>query len=301
MMNVENGNIDIFKAKMFHMNDMIIGVPTEIGPRILFLASKKRPKINLFNVLPNVETPTKDGLWKMYGGHRLWSSPEEKPRTYSIDNSPVKITATKDSFTIHGNPEKENSILKEITVKPLQQKGIQVIHSIRNIGRWPIQIACWSITIMKQRGFAIIPIKASKVDKDGLLPDRRIVFWPYTTLGQRLKITNEYIFLRQDSKTTTPTKIGASANPVWAAYWVDDAVFVKAFQREEGENPDYGCNVESYTLGEIFELETLGPLRTVDPFQAIQHTETWRILDVKNLEAEPESVKRKLEPLLTSD
>jgi hypothetical protein len=296
---VEESKIDGFKAKIFHMNDIIIGVPTEIGPRILYFASEKKPKVNLFTVFPKVEMETEDGSWKVYGGHRLWSSPEEKPRTYSIDNSPVEVTITKDSFTIHGNPEERNSVQKEITVKPLSRQGVQVVHSIKNIGRWPIRMACWGLTIMRKNGFAIIPFKASKVDKQGLLPDRRVVFWPYTTLlDQRLRITDEFIFLKQDPKAPTPTKIGATANPTWAAYWVDGAAFVKMLHNEEGEYPDFGCNVESYTFMDSLEFETLSPLRLVEPSQSIQHIETWRILDVGDLSPEPESIKRKLEPFL---
>lgn len=70
------------------------------------------------------------------------------------------------------------------------------------------------------------------------------------------------------------------------------------FHKEEGEYPDFGCNVESYTFMDYLEFETLSPLRLVEPTQSIQHIETWRILDVGDLSPEPENIKRKLEPLL---
>jgi hypothetical protein len=296
---IDEGEIEGFKAKMLRVNDMVIGVPTEIGPRILYLASEKKPKANLFTVLPKAGVQTEDGLWKTYGGHRLWSSPEKMPRTYSIDNSPVKVTSKKGSFTIRGNPEPKNSVQKEITIKPLPQKGVQLVHSIKNIGRWPIRMACWGLSVMRKNGFAVIPIKPSKTGKRSLLPDRRVILWPYTTVSdKRVKITDDFIFLLQDPKAPAPTKIGASANPTWTAYWVDGAAFVKTFSKEEGEYPDFGCNVEAYTFMNILELETLGPLRLVEPSQSIQHVETWRIFDVGDLSPEPEDVKKKLEPLL---
>jgi hypothetical protein len=39
--------------------------------------------------------------------------------------------------------------------------------------------------------------------------------------------------------------------------------------------PDFGCNCEVYTDKHSLELETLGPLRTLEPEMAAEHTEHW--------------------------
>jgi len=299
-MKIEEREVGGFNTKMIFLNDIIVGITTDIGPRILYAASNKRSGFNLFGVLPEAGIQTPEGFWKIYGGHRLWSSPEAKPRSYSLDERPVKIKVNKDSITIRGNQEVKNSIQKEITIKPFSKNGIQVIHSIKNIGRWPIRLGCWALSVMRQNGFAIIPLKSSKVDEEGLLPDRHLSLWPYTDLSdERVIFTNEYIFIKQKPEIEKPFKIGTMAKPTWTAYWVDGMAFVKQFPQEEGEYPDFGCTVEAYTNANMLELETVSPLRTINPSQSIQHTEIWMILDVEKLTPEPDNVKEKLEVLLS--
>ncbi|RLI02720.1 hypothetical protein DRO38_03615 [Candidatus Bathyarchaeota archaeon] len=296
---VEEKEVGGFKTKLFFLDEFIIGIPTEIGPRILYFASTEKPEFNLFGVLPDVGMQTSEGFWRVYGGHRLWSSPEAKPRSYSLDNKPVKIETDKETVTVHGNPETANSVQKTISIRPHPKGGIQVIHTIRNIGRWPITLACWALSIMKPKGFAIIPIQSSKVDEEGLLPDRHITIWPYTDLSdKRLTFTNDFIFIRQDPEVESPVKIGTMANPSWTAYWVEGVAFVKEFQKKEGEYPDFGCNVEVYTNANMLELETLSPLQTLEPNDTIRHTEIWRIFDVGELTPTSEKIKGNLEPLI---
>lgn len=298
-MKVEEREVDGFKLRQIILSDMMLGIATDIGPRILYLASSKRPDFNLLGVLPKSGAQTPAGFWRVFGGHRLWGSPEATPRSYSMDDKPVKIEIRKDGATVHGNPEVENSIQKEVTVKTLSEDSIQVIHRIRNIGRWPIKTGCWAISIMRKNGFAIVPIKPSKVDKEGLLPDRHITIWPYTSLSDpRINYTSRYIFIKQNSEFKNLIKIGTMANPSWVGYWVDGMAFVKQFTQQDGEYPDFGCSAEVYTNAEMLELETLGPLKTANPSEYIEHKEVWRILEIKELQQKPESIDEKLESLL---
>jgi len=75
---VEEKEVGGFKTKFFYLDNLVIGIPTEIGPRILYLSSKEKPEFNLFGVLPEAGIQTSEGFWRIYGGHRLWSSPEAK-------------------------------------------------------------------------------------------------------------------------------------------------------------------------------------------------------------------------------
>jgi len=296
---IEERKFHGLNAKLIRLNNVIVGIATDIGPRILYLASTERRDFNLFGVLPEAGMQTSEGFWRIYGGHRFWSSPEAKPRSYSIDDKPVKIEIRENSLTVYGNLEVGNSVQKEITIEPSSENGIQVVHTIENIGKWPIKLGCWALSVMRQGGFAIIPLKPSKVDGDWLLPDRHVSLWPYTDLSdERLVLKDGYAFVRQNPKVEKTFKIGAMANPTWTAYWVDGIVFVKQFTQEEGEYPDFGCNVEVYTSADMLELETLGPLRTIGPSERIQHTETWKVFDVGELTPEAESIRDKLEVLL---
>lgn len=295
-MKIEKKEIGGFKTKIVYLNNFVLGIAEDIGPRILYFAHNRNPEFNIFGIVPDFGVKTQEGFWKIYGGHRLWSSPEERPRSYSLDDKPVEIKINGNSVIIRGFPEKENSIQKEIEIKPFSKNYIQVIHKIKNIGRWEIKIGCWALSVMRQKGFAIVPLKPVKVDKEGLLPDRRISIWPYTNLtDKRLILKNNYLFVRQKTEINNPFKIGVMANPMWTAYLVNGVAFVKKFYSKKGDYPDFGCNVEVFTNSEILELETLGPLRTVAPSESITHVELWGIFDAEGLAPECNNIEESLE------
>ena len=39
--------------------------------------------------------------------------------------------------------------------------------------------------------------------------------------------------------------------------------------------PDLGCSFETFTNADFLELETLGPLATLEPGASLTHTERW--------------------------
>ncbi|MCM8760299.1 MAG: DUF4380 domain-containing protein [Candidatus Omnitrophica bacterium] len=285
------GKESSLKIKNFELGNLILGVAEDIGPRILKLALKETPDKNLFGVLPDAGVETEEGFWHIYGGHRLWTSPEAMPRSYSMDNKPVKIETGKGYVRIYGGPEIQNSVQKEIEIRCKGKTHLAVRHRIKNIGRWNIKLACWALSVMRTGGFAIIPIKAGK---KGLLPDRRISLWPYTHLSDnRLILEDDIIFVKQDQNAKYPFKIGTRARPCRTGYWVDGHLFVKEFQEMPGKYPDFGCSVEVYTNPSFLELETLSPLREVEPGQYIEHIEIWRIEKVPVLFPSSRELKKR--------
>lgn len=296
MQNNRNFEFDI---KHFHLNGLNLGIATDIGPRILYLYTKDKPEINLFGILPDVGEKTDAGFWKIFGGHRLWSAPEEKTRTYSLDNKPVKLEVKRDRITIISNPEFNNSLQKEITIQTIpSEHQILVIHTIKNIGIKPIQLACWAISVMKINGFAIIPFKPFN-NPNKLLADRKIVLWPYSKLSdERLIMTDEYIFVKQIPNSKHPFKMGTIPNPSWIAYYVDGMAFIKKLNCENGTYPDMGCGVEIYTNDKMLELESLGPLKNIEPNKSIHHDEIWQVLNVGILTPDVKSIHHKLEKLI---
>ncbi len=69
-------------------------VTTDVGPRIIRYAFVGEE--NLLGETPDDIVKTDLGVWKPWGGHRLWTAPEAMPRSYSPDNEPV-------AFTIEGS------------------------------------------------------------------------------------------------------------------------------------------------------------------------------------------------------
>ncbi len=280
-------------TKEFVMGNLILGIAQDIGPRIMGLTVKDRPEENLFASLPDAGVKTPDGFWHIYGGHRLWSSPEAMPRSYSADDKPVRVEEKKGCLHIYGNTEIQNNIQKEIQIRPVNNYSVEVVHRIENIGRWPVRLACWALSVMKPGGFAVIPVKAGG---EGLLPDRHLTLWPYTDLSdRRLVMEKDFIFLKQDIKSKTPVKIGAMANPFWIAYWVDGLLFIKSFVQVKGEYPDFNCSVEAYTNSEMLELETVGVLKTLNPDSVTEHREVWTVKKVPGLLPSQADVEEKVD------
>ncbi len=283
------------KMKKFTFGEIVIGVAADIGPRVLHLAHAKKPDLNLFGVLPDAGVKTEEGFWHIYGGHRLWTAPEASPRSYSPENKPVRIEKTKTGLKILGNPEPANATQKEIRIEPVSKYRLAVTHRITNIGRWPVTMACWALSVMKKGGFAVLPLKPAG---QGLLPDRRLNLWPYTDLSDaRLKFYRDCAILNQDPAAKGPIKIGAMAVPAWTAYCVDGLVFVKTFTARAAEYPDFGCSVEIYTNPDFLELETVGPLENVAPGGTIEHTEYWSVAQTPDLRPTSPSIRKLLDPL----
>ena len=62
-------------------------VTTDTGPRVIRYAVTGAD--NVLAELPDVTVTTALGDWKPLGGHRLWTAPEAKPRSYVPDSQPV--------------------------------------------------------------------------------------------------------------------------------------------------------------------------------------------------------------------
>jgi len=293
------GDVAGFKSFFAQLGNLIIGIPIEVGPRILFLSRRDRPEENVFGIVPEMAIDTGEGVWRIYGGHRLWTSPEAMPRSYSLDDKPVNVYATEDEVVIEGNPEPQNCVQKFIRVKQSSDADtLEVVHEVKNICRWSIEFSCWALSVMRREGFAIVPVAPKCIDEKCLLPDRSIALWPYTKLSdERLVLGEKFIFVKQRPDVSKPIKIGVNAHDNWAGYWVNGHLFVKYFEKVANNYPDFGSSVEIYTNDKILELETLGPLRRVDPGNINKHIERWKLVYVGHLEPSEEIIEKALKML----
>src|SRR5438067_8989288 len=64
-------------------------ITSDIGPRIMRFAFAGGQ--NLFKEYPETLGKSGEKKWQLRGGHRIWSAPEDDPRTYAPDNGPVHI------------------------------------------------------------------------------------------------------------------------------------------------------------------------------------------------------------------
>src|ERR1017187_4224395 len=92
-----------WKTALRISNDTVrLVVSTEVGPRILFYGFCGEE--NEFHEIPEHSGRGGDRIFRVYGGHRLWVSPEVA-RTYYPDNVPVSVRSKGDAFVFTAQPE----------------------------------------------------------------------------------------------------------------------------------------------------------------------------------------------------
>jgi len=112
----------------------------------------------------------------------------------------------------------------------------------------------------------------------------------------RLDFGVNFIRLHQ-SASLGPIKIGLAHRERWVGYHVDQDLFVKRFELLDNETyPDGGANFETFTNEEMLEVESLGPLVTLEPGQYTQdHVELWSLIKVPaNFDAKNDDAVRSL-------
>lgn len=251
---------------------------TDIGPRIIRFGFKDQE--NELCEVPDQIGTTGGNEWKIYGGHRLWHSPEHILRSYEPDNFMVEFQEKENGILLRQPVEPNAKMLKEIeiTMSPHEAK-VTLLHRITNKGLWPVKLSAWALTVMAPGGKEIIPQATKQTD---LLPNRMISLWPYTRMNDpRVYWGEKYITLQQDINIKTPFKIGTSNEDGWAAYLNHGNLFVKKYQHVPGAPyPDFGnSSFETYVCDYMIEIESLSPLKTLEPEEFIEHTEIWTLFN----------------------
>jgi hypothetical protein len=252
--------------------DVLIGA----GPRIVRLQRPGEP--NLLAALPDRTWETPAGTFRLLGGHRLWHAPEAFPRTYQPDNEGLELTALPNGLRLFRPAEPATGIAKTLTITlAAGAPRATLVHELHNHGAWPIELAPWAITVLRPGGLAILPI-GGPTEAGRLLPDRRIVLWPYTRIGDpRIQLHDDYILVHAGAGK--PAKIGAFGRLGWAAYLLEGTLFVKRWTPQLGKpHPDDGCNLEAYFDHANLELETLAPLERLEPGATATHVEEWELI-----------------------
>lgn len=247
-------------------------VPIDFGPRVMSLRLGDGP--NLFQILPEESGPL-----KIRGGHRLWVAPERQAVTWVDDRDPVEIEQLEDYRLItRGAREDQTGLIKEMALE-IDDGVITVTHQIYNTNPWTIELAPWALTIMNPGGWAIAPFPPRGVHPIDLAPSNPLVLWPYTDLSDpRWKLMRKCMTLQQDRTAASPQKIGSFAEETWCAYVLGEYVFRKRSQAYPHlDYPDLGCSFELFANQDMLELETLGPIVSLEPGECVRHEEEWKV------------------------
>lgn len=273
----------------------------DVGPRVLVY--RRRGGENVFNIYEDQLGGCGENRWLNRGGHRFWLAPESIELSYRPDNEAVRHHIDPSSGEVHLEVlQTPQNIRKTLSIK-LEKLGSRVTatHHASNEGDSPITVSPWALSVMAAGGEEIIPQPTPGEHPRDLLPNRNIVLWPYTDLSDtRWNIGRKYWRLRQQSGGA-PTKMGLAHREKWIAYLLNETLFLKTFDHQEkAEYPDGGCNFETFSNTRMLEVESLGPLVTLQPSESTVHRETWQLfpIEVELSVRDDDAVERLMAPIL---
>ena len=261
-------------------------VTIDLGPRIISFGYVSSQNF-MSDIRSDFEPMTDDAYtnfwgenraWESFGGHRIWLSPESYPETYLPDDKKVSCEITEKGAIFKPEPDIQVGIQKtlEVIMKP-DSAEIDVKMQVKNISGENKEFAIWALSVCAKNGTLVIPMNTNNT---ALLPNRKISVWPYTDMSSaRLFFGKKYITLKQDINATEPIKIGVDLNCGTAYYVLGDEILCKNYKTNHpnGNYPDGGCSVETYTNNVMLEFETLSELKNVAPSECIEHIEKWTL------------------------
>ena len=259
-------------------------VTLDIGPRIISFSYVDGKNIMFEDIdrkfvlsHDNMKENFGDDKWYVYGGHRLWTSPETKPRTFYPDNVPVSYKETKSGAIFTPPEQKWNQYSFEIEIEMEEgAPGVRVHHRITNKSPWEISFAPWGVTVLSPGGTEIVPQPSRQTQP---LSNRRIALWPYAKMNSPLiSWGDKYILMRQDPTVPNKFKFGINCEDGYSMYLNEGLLFIKRFEhKENGAYPDGGMSFETYENQLFIEMESLGEFKSLAPGAVTEHTEHWSL------------------------
>lgn len=218
--------------------------------------------------------------WYIYGGHRIWLSPEKFPDTYYPDNEKVRYAPFANGATFTPAKQEETDLQIQMTVELDEtEPKVSIEHKITNCSKQVIEGAVWCLSVMDQGGAVIVP---QPTEDTGLLANRTLALWPYTKMtDSRIFWGDRYIALRQDPNIEDAIKYGINNTAHKTAYVNHGQALVKDFDvnHPSGTYPDGGVSCEVYASSLFTECETLSELKKLKKGESITHTERWTLYD----------------------
>lgn len=261
-------------------------ITIDVGPRIIKFNASGCENMMFNDAARSVDVSSLFGEgeeWHTYGGHRMWISPEEMPKTYYPDNQEVKYEIEtydgKTKVLLTPPPQRITNMQIQLLVTMAEDENcIHVAHYLKNLSRETVKKGIWGITVTDINGIAVLKQPERHT---ALLPDRQVVFWPYTKMNdERLLLGEKYIAVQQDpADTQIPAKIGYT-NFEGKLYCFNKGQAMSISYKSDyskGEYPDFGISSEIYTNKAILEIETLGHIGNILPGNTVHHTEIWTV------------------------
>lgn len=115
----------------------------------------------------------------------------------------------------------------------------------------------------------------------------------------RVRWGNRFIELREDSSIDQKIKFGVLNKQRWTGYWNQGYLFLKTFAYQKNvKYADLGCNFEIFTMPGFLDLESLGPLTSIQPGQSLTQDEIWDCRECPELPEGEDELEKALQPFI---
>lgn len=272
------------KCLVISNDAMELYVTIDIGPRIIKCNLNGKENLMFEDIerkkTEDVSSVFGEGkLWYIYGGHRMWFSPEKYPETYYPDCEKV-VYSVNPTGAVFDPPVQAVTGLQfsmSISMDETEPK-FTITHMVKNTKKEAVTGAVWCLSVMDKNGAVIVP---QPTENTGLLANRVLALWPYTEMTDpRIFWGNRYIALRQNPEIAKSIKFGINNTAGKIAYVNHGQALVKSYavNHPNGIYPDYGCSCEAYACDLFTEAESLSEMKTLKKGEQILHEETWTLI-----------------------
>ena len=257
-------------------------VVTQFGPRILSLS------VGGENLLFEDDGKLQRGDWLIYGGHRVWVSPETE-QTYAPDNAPCEAVVEGETLLVTGPANPDTKLRPALRISAEGERFV-VDNLITNTGEMVQTGGVWALTCVAPTGKVCFPW-----GRPGAWHLKKIVYWNNWSTHTS-DVTSRQWRPGPDLFVIDPTgeegKVGTANYEGWIALSRPDATFIKTFEHIEGATyPDDNCSMEAYTCDLFIEMETLSPSVTFYPGETTGHREHWLATKQAVDVSKPETVR----------
>lgn len=224
--------------------------------------------------------PSSFGPWLNYGGDKCWPAPQSDwprrqvhdwPPAAAFDASSYDAVASNSSLTMTSPVDPHWGIQAVRVFEPNPLLPILRIRTTyRKVRGDAVRVAIWTITQLQEPELLALRMPENSIFEAGYV--RLLEAEP-----AGLRTDGRLLSFRRHLREFV--KIGSDASSV---LWVGSRSVVKIeAEAAIGDYPDGGCCVEVYTNPgqlEYVELETLGPLGTLEPGATVEHTTSYTVL-----------------------
>lgn len=296
-------------GKTMYITDGVceVRVTLDVGPRVVYCGLVGKDNVffcdvqrKTCNKKPEMEQYYgKDRFWYLYGGYRLWMSPEASPQTYYPDNESVEYVIKGDTVTFIPPLQTENQLQTLFSLTLHGNGKISVNNRMINFSSKKKEGAAWALCAMAKNTYTFGLLNDTDT---GLLPNRTLVLWPYTKINDdRLTVTDELICVKQCPDADRALKVGFN-NEAGAVVTLteDNTAFIQRYKtdRTGGKYPDGGCSAEIYSCPDFTESEALSPLQTILPGHSLDFSLEWELKSINETGRDEKTLKKIIDSIL---